>query len=71
MLTVTVTGTLNPIRTWGHIVPAPLPPVTHLRVAMQIHVGACLKNLTFLNYEFWKSAVHFLPRKIISFRRKK
>ena len=30
------------------------PPVTYLRVTVQIHVQACWKNLTFPNYEFGK-----------------
>ena len=52
----------NPIKTrgGGHCA----PPVTYLRVTVQIHVRACWKNLTFPNYEFGKGPYAFYPIKL-------
>ena len=46
------------------------PPVTYLRISVQIRVGAHRKNLTFLNYEFGKGQYTFYPVKLSRFAEK-
>ena len=57
----------NPIRTGkgGNIVPS------LSRITVQIHVGACIKNLTSPNYEFKKGQCAFFPIKLSRFCERK
>ena len=47
------------------------PPVTYLRITVQIHVRARWKNLTFPNYEFGIGHYAFYPMKFSRFAEKK
>ena len=47
------------------------PPVTYLRISVQIRVRARWKNLTFLSYEFGKGQHTFYPVKLSCFLEKK
>ena len=46
------------------------PPVTYLRITVQIHVRALRKNLTFPNYEFGIGHYAFYPMKLSRFAKK-
>ena len=47
------------------------PPVTFLRISVQIRIRARWKNLTFLSYEFGKGLYTFYPVKLSRFAEKK
>ena len=59
---------LNPIWPGGGAHCA--PPVTYLRITVQIHVRAHWKNLTFPNYEFGIGHYAFYPMKLSRFAEK-
>ena len=62
-------GIFNPIYPRGGAHCA--PPVTYLRISVQIRVRARWKNLTFLSYEFGKGQYTFYPVKLSRFLEKK
>ena len=61
--------TLTLLAPWGGAHCA--PPVTYLRISVQIRVQARWKNLTFLSYEFGKGQYTFYPVKLSRFLEKK